>query len=340
MSGSGFQRSVRITVACFGLSLGALLVAGCAELPEKPPHATHSSILGRAHFVAADGAVLPVRAWLPPINPPRAIVLGLHGFNDYSKAFESPGGYLRQRGIAVFAYDQRGFGNAPGRGIWAGTAAYVADLAAITDQLQHRYPDTPIYILGESMGAALAIVAMTREHPPRVDGLILSAPAVWARDLMPWYQRAVLALFAATLPELELTGSGLKIQASDNIEMLRGLGRDPLVIKSTRVAAVDGLSDLMDAAQAHACALNLPVLVLYGQRDEVIPLPPVVAMLNKLVNKPAVRMALYPEGYHLLLRDNKAQVPLGDMVAWINDHQAPLPSTYDQKLEYQPLPYR
>jgi acylglycerol lipase len=319
------------------LSLVALL-AGCAELPRNVPQATYSPTLGRAHFVAADGAVLPVRAWLPKTHPPRAIILGLHGFNDYSKAFESPGGYLRQRGIAVFAYDQRGFGNAPGRGIWAGTATYVADLAAITRQLQHRYPGIPIYLLGESMGAALAIVAMTHEAPPRVDGLILSAPAVWARDLMPWYQRAVLALFAATLPELELTGSGLKIQASDNIEMLRGLGRDPLVIKSTRVAAVDGLSDLMDAAQARAGALKLPLLVLYGQRDEVIPLPPVVAMLNKLVNRPDVRMALYPEGYHLLLRDLNATVPLGDIAAWINDHQAPLPSAYDQKLDYQPLP--
>ena len=48
-------------------------------------------------------------------------------------------------------------------------------------------PRVPLYLLGESMGGAVAVVAMTGEsgtRPPDVDGVILAAPAVWGRSTM------------------------------------------------------------------------------------------------------------------------------------------------------------
>jgi alpha-beta hydrolase superfamily lysophospholipase len=310
------------------LLYGGLLLA-CTPALQPTRHGEPQATLARGHFVAADGAVLPVRSCRPPAGPWQALVVALHGFNDYGRAFEGPGQYLSQRGIAVIAYDQRGFGNAPGRGLWAGTARYTADLKQLITQLRRQHPGVPVYVLGESMGGAVAIAALTGPAPPAVDGLILSAPAVWSRDLMPWYQRAILALAAAALPELELTGRGLKIQASDNIEMLRGLGRDPLVIKGTRVDAIDGLTDLMDAAQERAGLIRAPVLVLYGARDQIIPKRPVESLLAKLRHNPGARSVLYPAGYHLLLRDLQAGVPLRDISAWIADHEGPLPSGFE-----------
>ncbi len=288
-------------------------------------------MLARAHFVASDGAVLPVRSWLPKDGKPKAVIVAVHGFNDYSRAFELPGNYLGEHGVAVYAYDQRGFGNAPGRGRWAGGEAYARDLAEFIGQLRERYGKTPIYALGESMGGAVAIVAMASRHPPLADGLILSAPAVWGRDTMPWYQRALLSATAHTLPWLELTGSGLKIQASDNIEILRGLGRDPLVIKATRVDAIAGLADLMDEAQRRVEKLDKPVLVLYGEKDQVIPKAPIRLMLAKLPKATETRVGLYDQGYHLLLRDLDANRPWGDIAAWIVDRCRPLPSGAERR---------
>ena len=71
------------------------------------------------HLIADDGAVLPIRTWLPD-GPPQAVILALHGFNDYSKAFEKPAEVWQKAGIATYAYDQRGFGEAPYHGRWAG----------------------------------------------------------------------------------------------------------------------------------------------------------------------------------------------------------------------------
>ncbi|MGZ8218129.1 alpha/beta hydrolase [Methylomagnum sp.] len=307
------------------------LLAGCAPALKTAAPLPVEPKLNRSHFVASDGAVLPVRAWLPKDAPPKAVIIALHGFNDYSRAFEMPGQYLAEQGAAVYAYDQRGFGKAPERGGWAGIAAYTADLAEFTGRLRQRYGKTPIFVLGESMGGAVAIAALTSDQPPDADGVILSAPAVWARDTMPWYQRVLLATLANTVPTLELTGEGLEIQASDNIEMLRGLGRDPLVIKATRVDAMAGLADLMDAAQAQAGRIKPPVLVLYGEKDEVIPKEPIALMLKKLPKTAGTRIGFYESGYHLLLRDLHADKAWADIAAWIEDRAKPLPSGAEQR---------
>ena len=199
--------------------------------------------------------MLPLRKWLPPGGSGggqvKAVILALHGFNDYSNAFEGPGEAWAKRGIATYAYDQRGFGAAPERGFWPGRAALAGDAAMASRILRRLYPGVPLYLLGESMGGAVAVVAMTGESGapiPDVDGVILTAPAVWGRATMDLLPRLALWAGVRLMPGLTLTGRGLEITPSDNIAMLRALSRDPLVIKETRVDTIYGLVDLMDAA--------------------------------------------------------------------------------------------
>ncbi len=310
----------------------SLVCTACSPMVNRPGEEVQSPFLGRSHFTTEDGMVLPVRSWLPTTDSVKAVIIALHGFNDYSRFFNAAGEYLSQRGYASYAYDQRGFGNAPGRGLWAGVEAYADDLKAFSTQLRHRHPGVPLYILGESMGGAVAIVAMTSKHPPSSDGLILSSPAVWGRSTMPWYQSSLLDIMAHTAPWLSLTGEGLKIMASDNIDMLRQLGRDPLVIKSTRIDAMYGLADLMDAALDKASQIKTPTLVLYGERDQVVPREPVARMLEKMPRPPQTQVAFYENGYHLLLRDLQAEKPWNDIIAWMENRNAPLPSGADRRV--------
>ena len=286
-------------------------------------------------LVAHDGAILPLRRWLPEgrrRDDPKAVILALHGFNDYSNAFEAPGAWLAGQGFAVYAYDQRGFGETEHRGLWAGTETLVQDLHTASDLLRARYPETPLFLLGESMGGALAVAALTRPGAPSVDGVVLSAPAVWARGTMPIHQRVALWLAERIMPGARFSGSGLKIQASDNIEMLRGLGRDPLVIKRTRVDAMGGLTDLMSEALIAGPRLQTPALVLYGDKDEIVPEGPTVAFWRSLpgLDSGRQRPVLYGEGWHMLLRDLQAETVLADVARWIEDRSAPLPSGSDR----------
>ena len=300
-----------------------LTLSACSPLVNHPGPQITSPKIDNARFIAADGALLPVRSWLPKDTPATAVVIALHGFNDYSNAFISSGTYLSSHGIACYAYDQRGFGGAPGRGLWSGIEAYTNDLTAFAAVIGTLHPHVPLYVLGESMGGAVTIAAMTGSHPPDVDGVILVAPAVWGRDTMPWYQRWLLAVTSYTVPWLQLTGKGLKIKPSDNIEMLRGLGRDPLVIKATRIDTMHGLTNLMDTALVRAQRLRLPTLVQYGENDQVIPKQPTLLMLAKM--PVTTRKAFYKNGYHMLLRDLQGEKPLADIVAWIDDHNQRLP---------------
>lgn len=306
----------------FMLAVAGVFCSACSPHVNHPGQQVMQPRLEREFFRAADGAILPVRSWLPGKKPFKAIIVAVHGFNDYSNSFTSPGNYLRQYGVACYAYDQRGFGAAPGRGLWAGVEAYTNDLSCMVKEVRRLYPNVPLYVAGESMGGAVTIVAMTGRNPPVVDGVILIAPAVWGRQTMPWYQRWLLDVAAHTVPWLELTGKGLKVIPTDNIEIRRAISRDPLFIRDTRIDSMYGLTNLMDEALQKAEKLQVPTLVQYGKKDQIIPREPTLLMLGKMPR--TTRKAFYADGYHMLLRDLQREKPLSDMVAWISNHNAPL----------------
>ena len=308
--------AIRVIIA----ALVVPLLLSCAPITRLAGPDTTSPVLNGDHFLARDGAKLPLKSWLPASGKPHAVIIALHGFNDYSNFFAEPGVYLATRGIASYAYDQRGFGAAPDRGFWPGTNALTRDLETLSALIGKRHAGTPIYLLGESMGGAVIMVAATRVAGTlKVDGVILAAPAVWGRSTMPWYQTTALWLSAHTVPGVTLTGQGLKIVPSDNIEMLRALGRDPLVIKETRIDTLFGLTGLMDAALASAGRFDRRALILYGERDEIIPREPTDSMLANLPDETRHRrkVVIYENGYHMLLRDLQAKTVWSDIADWI-----------------------
>ena len=317
-----YDPSIKAVIACFA-AVSLFVLSACSPVVNHPGKQVMEARIEKGHFIAGDGSMLPVRAWLPKDSQISAVIVALHGFNDYSNSFSSTGIYLSHLGIACYAYDQRGFGRSPGRGLWSGTEAYTNDLSCFVKEVRKLHPDVPLYVLGDSMGGAVTIVAMTGSNPPNVDGVILVAPAVWGRDIMPWYQRWLLATASHTVPWLELTGKGLNITPSDNIEMRRALWPDPLVIKATRVDTMYGLTNLMDEALSRADKLQVPTLVQYGKNDQIIPKESIFIMLDKMPK--TTRKAFYEHGYHMLLRDLQGRKPLTDIAIWISDRNRPLP---------------
>ena len=316
---------------CLVLSL--LFLSACAApqyvLPGSPIQAPQ--IEGN-FFTASDGAKTLFRIWRAD-SPPKAVILSSHGFNDYGTSISAPAQYFNKQGIAVYAYDQRGFGAGVHPGRWSSVEAMTRDLKEASNLIREQHPKIPLILLGESMGGAVVMAAVTSKTQPPHDGIILSAPAVWGRSTMPFYQRWLLWLAAHTIPEVTLTGRGLNITPSDNRQMLRALGRDPLVIKETRVDAINGLTDLMDVALVSSQTLSGPTLILYGAKDEVIRKGPTRAMLAALpqANSDNTKVAVYENGYHMLLRDLQAEVVLKDIIAWIKNRDLALPSGADSK---------
>lgn len=301
-----------------------LVLSACAAVTYPAGPASQAPRLEESHAVMADGAQLPVRRWLPG-GEVRAVVVALHGMNDYSNFFAEPGAYLAGHGVASYAYDQRGFGQGPHPGHWSSTQTMVEDARTVVDLVSARHPGPPVFLFGESMGGAVAMLA-AGDPPAGLDGVILAAPAVWGRSAMPWWQRLSLWLAYQLAPGWTPSGRGLNIQPSDNIDMLRQLGADPLVIKETRIDAVKGVVDLMDAAQAAPSRVRTPTLFLYGAHDQIIPADPSWQAARAIPDRRAV---FYPDGWHMLVRDLQAKVVLDDMVAWMLDDDSKLPSGGD-----------
>jgi len=128
----------RVTVRIFTVLIFLAWLAGCATplVQLRGKHLTDPRLESDS-VIAADGATLPLSFWLPQ-GEPRAIVLALHGFNDYRKAFGEVGPFLAARGIATYAYDQRGFGATAQRGIWPGSDLLVDDARTVAVLLRQR----------------------------------------------------------------------------------------------------------------------------------------------------------------------------------------------------------
>ena len=321
--GEGTRFGLRFLLVCFVF----ILLTACTPKTVPPGEATQEPRIAADALVMPDGARLPLESWLPD-GDPEAVLIGLHGFNDYAHAFAMPGRWFAQHGMALYAYDQRGFGRTDHTGLWPGIDALVGDLRTAVRLIRDRHPDTPVYLLGASMGGAVILAADGRGGLAGVDGAVLAAPAVWAISEMPFYQRWALWLTVHTVPWMSLSGAGLDRLPSDNIPMLRRFGKDPLVISDTRIDAVYGLTRLMGEALAAGEALKVPTLALYGRRDEIVPPGPTEKLWRRLPE--AHTRALYDTGWHMILRDLHAPTVWADIRAWIaQGGTGPLPSGAD-----------
>lgn len=312
---------------------------GCK--PESYPSGTkkNPAELHEYYFLAEDGSYLPLRQWLPnKKTAPRAVIIGVHGFNDYSNFFQQPAEFFSRQGIVCFAYDQRGFGASPQRGYWAGTETYTKDLQSFVHLIKQHYPGLPIYLLGESMGSAVVIAAIREARMPKIDGIILAAPALWPREIMPWYQTGLLWFLSHTVPWLKLSGEVVAVKLSDNREMVRELDNDPLVLRKTRIESMYGLTDLMDLAFYNAGFIGGNTLLLYGERDNIIPKEAIYMFLKRFFQSGGrgKTVAFYQDGYHMLLRDLHANQIWQDISTWIFSRGAgKLPSGADERAKMQ-----
>ncbi len=307
-----------------------LLATACAPLSQQAvrPPMPMAPVFQEERFISFDGAELGLTQWRPPVGQePWAVIIALHGMGDYAAGFAWIGPWFAEQGVAVYAYDQRGHGRSPQRGIWGGQALLTQDLRTAARLARARHPAAVIAVLGESMGAAVAMTAFGSADPPTADRLILCAPAVWGWSTLPSSYAAALWLSAHIAPGRPVSAPRSlqrRITPTDNHEALIAMGRDPLMVFETRIDAVYGLVSLMEQAADNAAALALPTAFLYGARDDIIPGP--AAARAALGLPPAARTALYENGYHLLLRDHQRAVVAEDIVAFLRDPLAPFPS--------------
>ena len=309
--------------------IAALSLAACAPIIQRPMQPLPTFVgphLEADAFVSFDGARLGLQQWTPD-GPPWAVVVGVHGMDDYSRAFDLAGPVWARDGIATIAYDQRGFGRSPGRGVWGGDRLMTEDLRTIIALVHQRYPGAIIAVVGESMGASVVVETFASDRPPAADRVVLVSPGVWGWSTQSLPSKTVLWLTAHFDGPLQVNPPDFlteHIHPSDNIDELRSMGRDPLELWGARADALYGLVATMERASREVGEVKVPLIYLAGAHDQIIPVPAHFRAAKRL--NPDERSAFYANGWHLLLVDRQREKVFADIEAFIRDPAAPLPS--------------
>jgi acylglycerol lipase len=304
-------------VSCFGL-----ILAACAshpqiqDLPGRPAQVR----LEADALVMDDGVRLPLTVW--PAEAPRAVLVAVHGFNGYANDFSLPGPWFAARGVSVYAYDQRGFGRHEAqRGLWPGSDRLARDLVAAVALVAERHggPGSCARLLDGRRGCAQGGNARPRCRRPgarRPGGVGLAGhePALShgpvgcgphrcrrrPRREGPWRAGFRQHRVAARLRPRPAQHP-----------------RHPLrcAVRARRPDA---------AGPGRRPRRALPALFVYGARDEIIPEAPTQRVMAAMAETSA--SSIYDRGWHMVLHDMQRERVWQDILTWMTDPSAVLPS--------------
>jgi alpha-beta hydrolase superfamily lysophospholipase len=276
----------------------------------------------------ADGLELHVEDWfLAPGTPRRGSLMLVHGLGEHIGRYGHVARSLLADGIEVRGFDQRGFGRSPGgRGVIPHPDALLDDARLVFEAWQRDRGDLP-FLLGHSMGGAIAARAVSGGWI-RPRGLALSSPAIAGR--VSGLQRLALAIGTRFTPDRPVP-SGLKASH---------VSRDPAVVADYRADPLNHgfvtprlarfVLDAGPASIAAAPAVQVPTLVLVAGADRIVDPAGALAFHDRI---PAQLRTLhaYPGLFHEIFNElpaDRARV-LADLGAWLRETAGGDPVTID-----------
>ena len=277
-------------------------------------------------FISFDGTPLGLSVWeAEGTQEPEHIVVGIHGMNDWAGAYQFVAPIWAKAGVTVYAYDQRGFGRSPNKGIWPDEELMRKDLRTAITVARQKHPNAILTAMGISMGGAVAMSIYNSDEPLDADRLILSGPGLRGWGSMRLAYRPSLWLSARIRPSWVVTPPrGVRIEPSDNWDRLEKIWANPLMTRSNRIDQVHGVVSVMESGHKGASKLPENTLLSYGANDYVIPKRSVRRTFKTLPGH--VRGVYYENGYHMLLRDKQSDVVAMDYLAFMRNPDQPLPS--------------
>jgi alpha-beta hydrolase superfamily lysophospholipase len=261
------------------------------------------------------GVDLYAQAWLPAIAP-RAVIVIAHGLAEHGGRYETLAGELVEREYAVYAIDHRGHGRSSGsRANIDRFTHLVADFCAFTGRCARQHVDTPVFMLGHSMGGAVAFASALRlQHMLR--GLVLSAPALAMDQSVPPLQEMVVRLLSVVAPNAGALTLPADAVSRDPAVVAQYVA-DPLVHHKAIPART--LVELLGAMQGFAASapdLLLPTLVLHGTADKLVPLAATQPVYRAFGTSERV-VKLYEGLYHEVFNEPERETVTSDLFRWL-----------------------
>lgn len=274
-------------------------------------------------IITFDKVNIFVRAWIP--DKPQRVLVCVQGLGGHGGYYEELACQLALGGTIVVAPDLRGHGYTEGaRGDIDGFDRYLADIDASVTWASTAWPGTPIFVLGESMGASIAIQYVASghygAHQIRLAGLVCVSP-VLSSAIRPTFGEVIhfmrSLLIAPKHPSIAVTGReelGCRDPAFNAL-----LRADPLFVRLVSARFLTMLTVWLWQSKRKARQVSLPLLVLLGGRDYVARRSGTSAFLRRVPAREQ-RIVTFPQAYHCLLRDPETPVVVKVLSAWLAAH--------------------
>ncbi len=262
---------------------------------------------------------VPHRAWIP-IDKPREVLLCVHGLGFSSESFDEFGRAMAGRGFAVYAVDVRGFGAWLNKreGNTVDFDSCLTDIEAALKNLHKAYPGLPIFMVGESMGGAIALRAASR-YPLLVNGLISSVPSSERYGSLTSKMHVGLKYLENKDKPMDV-GTTVVERATANPtlqkKMLEEKGNRMELSPKELKQFNDFMKGNFDAA---ALIEKMPVLMMAGFKDKLVKPEGTIDLFNSL-STPDKLLMVIGDGEHLLLEENQLTDQLTQLLnVWIKN---------------------
>lgn len=269
-------------------------------------------------FPAPDGTPL-FEQWWRPAQPTSALVL-VHGLKDHSTRYDGFAHTAAAAGMAVFAFDLRGHGRSGGAPVSIKSFdEYISDLTAFLERTQERQPGVPLFLIGHSMGGAIALGTVIQQQPA-LRGLILSAaalkPGADVSPLLIAVTRKLGSLFP-TLGVLDLPDEKFSRDPATSAQDKA----DPLIHHEAGPARTAAeLLNIMERNMSQCAQVTTPLLILHGTAD-VITNPVGSQELEKCAASKDKTLKSYAGLYHDLLHEPERSLVTQDIMAFVAAHK-------------------
>jgi alpha-beta hydrolase superfamily lysophospholipase len=261
------------------------------------------------------GLKLFLQRWLPE-GEARAAVALVHGVNEHGGRYARLAGELNRRGIAVHAIDLHGFGRSEGeRGLVLKFDEFLDDVEELLARTAAAHAGKPLFLLGHSMGGEVA-TWLAIDRRPRIDGLILSAPALLIGGKVFPILRHLAAFFSIITPRLKLRRMGTRFMSRDP-QVIRDFKNDPLVYHGKfSVRTGTEILRVVKLIRRKMEAVDVPLLIMHGTRD-IVTDPAGSRHLHARASSPDKTLHLYPGLFHEIFNEPEREQVVNDLIEWI-----------------------
>lgn len=263
----------------------------------------------------------PCLTWIDPDLEPKAAILCVHGLGLHNGTYKDFGERMAKLGYAVYAVDVRGFGS------WMGAQGRqkvnfegCLDDVHKTLKVIHRvHPKLPVFILGESMGGAIALRA-TSEHPELVHGLVSSVPSGDRFQQGKTTLRVALKLLTSPNKSFNV-GESVVDQATKKPELKKMWCDDPLARMNLTPKELVQFQNFMNENHESVKKITTtPVLMVQGQKDQLVKPAGTISLFNKIPCQDK-DMILITDAEHLIFEEGQFDDQVIEKVnAWLTGH--------------------